>query len=78
MKQMIFSNWTFYRILRLGIGIAIIVQAVMAKDTLFGIAGLLFTGMAIFNVGCCGASACNTAQIKSTKPIKDISYEEVV
>ncbi len=75
---MIFSNWTFYRVLRLLAGIAIIVQAVAAKDTLFGIAGVLFTGMAIFNVGCCGAGACYGPRTKSIKPIKDITYEKVV
>ncbi len=78
MKQMVFTNWTFYRVLRLLIGIAIVVQAVMAKDSLLGIAGLLFTGMAIFNVGCCGAGGCNTPISKNTKPLKDITYEEVV
>ena len=81
MKQSILSNWSFFRFLRLGIGIAILVQAVMARDVLFGIAGLLFTGMAVFNVGCCGMGGCNTtttATKKTTEPTKDITYEEVV
>ena len=81
MKQSILSNWSFFRILRLGIGIAISVQAVMARDVLFGIAGLLFTGMAFFNVGCCGMGGCSSPAInqkKSSETTKDISYEEVV
>ncbi len=78
MKQLVFTNWTFFRVLRLLIGIAIIIQAVMAKDTLFGFAGLLFTVMAIFNAGCCGAGGCDTTISKNPKPIKDITYEEVV
>lgn len=32
MKQVIFSNWNFMRFLRLGLGMAIIVQSVMAGN----------------------------------------------
>jgi NO-binding membrane sensor protein with MHYT domain len=81
MKEAMVTNWNFFRFLRLGIGIAIIVQAVMAKDMLFGIAGLLFTGMAVFNIGCCGMGKCNTSNIpqkKISETTNDISYEEVV
>ena len=80
MKQSILSNWSLFRFLRLGIGIAILVQAVMARDVLFGIAGLLFAGMAVFNIGCCGMGGCNTPNIttKNTQVTKDIPYEEVV
>lgn len=41
MKQVIFSNWNFMRFLRLGLGIAIIVQSVMAGNWTMGILGLL-------------------------------------
>ena len=47
MKAIIFSNWNIIRFLRLGIGLVILVQAVMAADILFGLIGLLFTGMAV-------------------------------
>lgn len=77
MKDLIFNNWNVIRFLRLGIGIAIIVQAVVAADVLFGLAGLLFTGMAVFNASCCGSGACATPVKKNTGS-KDISYEEVV
>ncbi len=81
MKQSILSNWSFFRFLRLGIGIAILVQALVARDVLFAIAGLLFTGMAVFNVGCCGIGGCNTPNTsakKTSETSKDIRYEEVV
>jgi hypothetical protein len=42
----------------LGIGLVILVQALMAADILFGLIGLLFTGMAVFNASCCGAGSC--------------------
>jgi hypothetical protein len=76
MKQIIFSNWTFIRFIRLAMGIAIVVQAVIAKDIMFGIAGLLFTGLAVFNLGCCGTGSCYTP-INKTNTSKDIIYEEV-
>ena len=78
MKQTILSNWTFMRFLRLGIGIAILVQAVIAKDILFAFAGILFTAMPVFNIGCCGTNGCYTPAKKNTEPTKDITYEEVV
>lgn len=81
MKELILRNWTFMRALRLVLGIIIVVEAVMAKDVVFGIVGLLFSGMALLNTGCCGTGACYTPPVRRrTKPqtTKDISYEEVV
>lgn len=78
MKQVIFSNWNFMRVFRLMIGIAILAQSVIAKDMLFGLAGLLFSGMAIFNIGCCGVGGCYTNPKINSETQKDIEYEEVV
>jgi hypothetical protein len=58
MKQIILYNWTFIRALRLLLGLAVIVQAVVLKDTLLGVAGLLFSSLAVFNRGCCGQAGC--------------------
>lgn len=77
MKQVIFSNWNFMRFLRLGLGIAIIVQSVMAGNWAMGIVGLLFTAMPVFNMGCCGTGGCNAPKTKTTETTKDINYEEV-
>ena len=78
MKRAILSNWNFMRFLRLGLGIVIIVQSVIAKDWTMGIVGLLFTAMPVFNIGCCGTGGCNTALKKTAETTKEISYEEVV
>ena len=78
MKAVIFTNWTLSRLLRLIIGIAILVQAFISKDILFGVAGVLFTSMALFNLGCCGTGACSTPSKKKDENLKDITYEEVV
>ncbi len=77
MKQMILSNWNFMRVLRLIMGIAIAVQAVITRDALFGLAGFLLAAMAVFNVGCCGTGGCDTPLKKFDGPTKDITYEEV-
>lgn len=78
MKQAILTNWTFFRFLRLIMGIGIIVQAIYSKDMLLGLVGLLFTGMPVFNIGCCGAGGCSIPSKKGTDTPKDITYEEVV
>lgn len=78
MKQTIFTNWTFMRFLRLGLGLAVLVQAVIAKDVLFALLGLGFTAMPVFNIGCCGSGGCYVPPEKEGKGTKDIVYEEVV
>lgn len=78
MKQTIFTNWNFMRFFRLALGIAILVQAAMARDTVFVILGLLFTAMPVFNIGCCSTNRCNVPAQKKEENTKDISYEEVV
>lgn len=72
------SNWNWMRVIRLLAGIAIIIQAIANKDTVFGVAGVLFTIMALFNTGCCGVGGCNAPIQKSNKSTEDITYEEVV
>ncbi len=72
MKLLTISNWNFMRAFRLIIGIAIIVQSVIAKDMLFGFGGLLFSGMAIFNIGCYGIGGCYTNPKINSGTKKDI------
>lgn len=78
MKQIIFSNWNFMRVFRLLIGLGILIQGIVIKDILFGIAGFIFSGLALFNLGCCVVGSCAVAPKKNTENTKDIPYEEVV
>lgn len=78
MKQIIFSNWNFMRFLRLGLGIAVLVQAFLARDVLFAVLGILFTAMPVFNLGCGGTNGCYVPPQKKPSSAKDITYEEVV
>ena len=76
--NLILKNWTFFRLLRLLMGILVIIQALMINDILFGIAGLIFTLMALFNQGCCGVNISCTTPTKKIEKEKEIEYEEVV
>ena len=78
MKQVIFSGWNLFRLMRLVLGLLVVVQSVMMKDVFFGLMGLLLSGLAIFNIGCCGVGGCqvNTRGNNEHKTT-DISYEEV-
>lgn len=66
------------RIIRLILGFMVIGQSIMMKDFLFGVAGLVFVLMALFNLGCCSTGIC--APIVKTEKHKtgETSYEEVV
>jgi hypothetical protein len=79
MKQQIFTNWNFMRIIRLVLGLAIFVQAILSRDMMFGLVGLFISGMAVFNIGCCGTGGCYTPPKKNFIPEtnKEIIYEEV-
>ena len=77
MKQILTTNWNFFRVLRLIIGLAIIVEAIMMKDTALGAAGLAFSLMAIFNTSCCGMNNCNTPNRYNNKEIEETTFEEI-
>lgn len=66
------------RFLRLGLGLAVLIQAIIAKDMLFVLLGLGFTALPVFNIGCCGTGGCYLPPNKQAGNTKDIPYEEVV
>lgn len=65
------------RVLRLALGIFIIVQGIQTKEWLFVALGGLFSLMPLLNIGCCGASGCNTPVRKSNGKNEEVSYEEI-
>lgn len=79
MKTIFGGSWNLMRIIRLVLGITIIIQGVTTAQWLFVILGALFTLMPLFNLGCCGGSACNTKSPKQyqSKEPEDIHYEEI-
>lgn len=72
----ILQNWNFMRTLRLILGVAILVQGIVTKNYTTIILGLLFGGMAVINVGCCGRDGCAVTPGSNSKT-KKIIYEEL-
>ena len=68
-------KWNMIRLLRLLMGSAIVIQAIVEKEVMLGLVGLAFAVMALFNFSCCGAGTCYTNSKKENG--KEISYEEV-
>lgn len=77
-KQRLFTNWHFLRVLRLILSVWILAMAIPAYDWLMGIFGAFFLYTALAGVGCCGPAGCSIQQDKeSEKNINDIEYEEI-
>jgi hypothetical protein len=73
------TGWNFFRIARLLLGIAALVQAIMLKEWPLALAGLFIAGMALTNTGC-GLAGCsprrNFNNLQDEKN-KEIIYEEL-
>jgi len=59
LKKYLYS-WSLARFLRLAIGIAVVVQGILAGDKLFITIGALFSLMPLLNAGCGAGGSCNT------------------
>jgi len=70
-------NWGVMRILRLLLSIVIIIQGIQLGEWMLVGMGGLFSLMPLFNISCCGTSACNISTTKDNKKEDDITYEEV-
>jgi hypothetical protein len=79
MKQLLLTNWNFFRVLRLFLGVMIIIQAFEVKDWMYGFAGLIFSLMALFNTGCCSVNGCATPMKKNdnNNAPEEVNYEEI-
>jgi hypothetical protein len=74
----ILTGWNFMRLIRLVLGVAIVVQGIVAAETISIILGTAFAGMAVANVGCCGTGGCAVNKSSANNKTEDIHYEEVV
>lgn len=78
LKSTLLYNWNFMRVLRLGLGIFIAIQAVKTYDTFSGLIAAFLLFQAVTNTGCCGTQGCSTAIPKNNiDTIEDVAYEEV-
>jgi hypothetical protein len=79
MLKTITSGWNFFRVARLLLGIAALVQAVMLREWPLALAGMFIAGMALANTGC-GLGGCATRTSVGTNVLqtnKEITYEEL-
>ena len=77
-KARLLYNWHFMRVLRLGLGVFIAIQAVKTHDAFSGLIAAFFLFQAVTNTGCCGSQGCSTSVPKNNSDsIEDIAYEEI-
>jgi hypothetical protein len=78
MKERILTGWTFMRALYLGMGVTLIIQAVMAKQYMLVALGGYFAAMSVFGIGCAGGRcAVPTPSKKQTPHTEDVTFEEI-
>lgn len=78
MKEILTSNWTFLRALRLLLGGAFLVSAYMQQDIIPAFIGGLFLYQSVMNVGCIGGACSTPTATKGTiKMVEDVEFEEV-
>lgn len=72
------KNWNLMRVLLLAAGIYVIAHGARWSDAETIIIGIVFTVMALLNVGLCYGSACNAPfPSENIDKKEDITYEEV-
>ena len=77
-RETLLTDWNLMRILRLGLGIYVSVQAVETQSTISMIFAVFLLFQAFSNTGCCGSNGC-AIPIKKNNSSKteEIEYEEV-
>jgi hypothetical protein len=73
------TDWNFFRVARLLLGIGALVQAIMIREWPLALAGLFIAGMALANTGC-GIGGCaprTSISTKESQNINNITYEEL-
>ena len=76
-KQMIFSDWHFVRIIRLVFGIFMAVNAIMMHDGLAGLIAAIFLFQAFTNTGCCGAGCSVPITRNNGNKTEEAVFEEI-
>ena len=75
----ILRNWTAMRIIRLVMGGFIAYQGVLLAQWILIIPGVVYSLLALFNLGCSNGSCAVNTKYRSTKNTcsRDVIYEEV-
>lgn len=77
MKNLI-SNWNFFRVVRLLMGIYILIDGARNGQWFFAFIGLILVLLPLLNIGCCATGNCALPKdnLDSTEE-DDLIYEEV-
>jgi len=73
------TDWNFFRVARLLLGIGALVQAIMIREWPLALAGLFIAGMALANTGC-GIGGCaprSSVRPNGSQNLNNITYEEL-
>jgi len=77
-KQTLLSQWNLMRVIRLGAGIFLAIQAVQMHDAIAGFISAILLFQAFTNTGCCGVSGCAVpAATRNSDTVQEVEYEEV-
>ena len=77
-KYRILKDWNFMRILRLGMSVFILIEAVKNYDLLFGIIAGILLLQAVLNLGCCSSGACYSGKVEQKdQESKEVIFEEI-
>jgi hypothetical protein len=78
MKQTLLTGWDFMRVVRLGLGVFVGVQAFQLHDMPLGFMALFLLFQAVTNTGCGSVNGCAAPTSKSFKnSTEDIKFEEI-
>lgn len=79
LKQKLLTNWHFMRLLRLGIGMAMLVMGIQSADWLMGLFSTFFLYQAVTDTGCCGAQGCAPTRkpASNAATVETVEYEEI-
>ena len=75
-RETLLTDWNLMRIIRLGLGIYIAVQAVETQSMISMIFAIFFLFQALTNTGCCATTGCNQA-INKMENTNEIEFSEV-
>lgn len=83
LKKRITSGWTFIRVLYTGVGLALVVQAVLGGHWMGLVIGTYFALMGLLAVGCASGGGCYGGYCEPSpadtnlKPPAQIKFEEI-
>jgi hypothetical protein len=77
-KEIFYQKWSFMRLLRLGLGIYIAVQALETQSIFSGVVAIFFIFQSVTNTACCGSNDCAVPTKKKHSDTREkVKFEEI-